>query len=91
VPFQQGIALTHGKTGKPHQIDHMAFRVNDVRTIAERLKTEQVKFFRELHDGVLGLTIYVADPDGNKIELFQGGAKLDDLANGSDQLKDRMG
>jgi catechol 2,3-dioxygenase-like lactoylglutathione lyase family enzyme len=78
VPFTQGIALTLGKLGRPHQIDHMAFRVNDVRTIAERLRTAEVKFFRELHDGVLGLTIYVADPDGNKIELFQSGAKLDD-------------
>ena len=85
VPFQQGIALTLGKPGKPHQIDHMAFRVNDVRTIAERLKTAEAKFFRELHDGVLGLTIYVADPDGNKIELFQGGAKLDDVPNRPDQ------
>ena len=76
VPFRQGIALTSGNPGKPPQIDHMAFRVNDVRTIAERLKTAHVRFFRELHDGVLGLTIYVADPDGNKIELFQEEAKL---------------
>src|SRR2546430_1545835 len=71
VPFVQGIALTQGKPGKPLQIDHMAFRVNNVRAIAERLKAADVNFFRELHDGVLGLTIYVADPDGNKIELFQ--------------------
>jgi len=78
VPFKQGIALTSGNPGKPPQIDHMAFRVNDVRTIAGRLSAEKVKFFRELHDGVLGLTIYVADPDGNKIELFQQDAKLAD-------------
>ena len=77
VPFKQGIALTLGSPGKPHQIDHMAFRVNDVRAIAERLKAAKARFFNELHNGVLGLTIYVADPDGNKIELFQAGAKLD--------------
>jgi len=71
VPFKQGIALTSGNPGKPLQIDHMAFRVDDVRTISARLITANVRFFRELHDGVLGLTIYVADPDGNKIELFQ--------------------
>ena len=76
VPFKQGIALTSGGPGKPVQIDHMAFRVNDVRTLAERLKGAQVKFFNELHDGIYGLTIYVADPDGNKVELFQEGAKL---------------
>src|SRR4051794_30159744 len=52
VPFKQGIALTKGNPGKPHQIDHMAFRVNGVRMIAERLKAADVSFFRELHDGV---------------------------------------
>jgi catechol 2,3-dioxygenase-like lactoylglutathione lyase family enzyme len=77
VPFTQGIALTSGKPGKPLQIDHIAFRVGDVRTLAQRLKAEAVKFFNDLHDGPLGLTIYVADPDGNKVELFQVGAKAD--------------
>jgi ureidoacrylate peracid hydrolase len=78
VPFTQGIALTAGNPGKPLQIDHMAFRVSGVRAIAQRLKAAQVKFFNELHDGVYGLTIYVADPDGNKVELFQEGLKLAD-------------
>jgi catechol 2,3-dioxygenase-like lactoylglutathione lyase family enzyme len=78
VPFTQGIALTSGNPGRPLQIDHMAFRVKDVRTIVQRLKAAQVRFFTELQDGVLGLTIYVADPDGNKVELFQEGVKLAD-------------
>ena len=56
----------------------MAFRVTGVRAIAQRLKAAQVKFFNELHDGVYGLTIYVADPDGNKVELFEEGLKLAD-------------
>jgi nicotinamidase-related amidase/catechol 2,3-dioxygenase-like lactoylglutathione lyase family enzyme len=77
VPFRQGIALTSGgPKGKPTQIDHMAFRVTDVRAIAKRLQSAQVQFFNELHDGIYGLTIYVADPDGNKVELFQEGVKL---------------
>jgi ureidoacrylate peracid hydrolase len=77
VPFTQGIALTSGILGKPLQIDHIAFRVSDVRTIAKRLKGAAVKFFNDLHDGPLGLTIYVADPDGNKVELFQVGEKVE--------------
>jgi nicotinamidase-related amidase/catechol 2,3-dioxygenase-like lactoylglutathione lyase family enzyme len=76
VPFKQGIALTSGGPDKPVQIDHMAFRVTDVRTLADRLKSAQVKFFNELHDGIYGLTIYIADPDGNKVELYQEGAGL---------------
>jgi len=30
-----------------------------------------------LHDGIYGLTIYVADPDGNMIELYEEGARID--------------
>jgi 4-oxalocrotonate tautomerase family enzyme len=71
VPFLQGIALTTGGPGGAPQIDHMAFRVGGVEALASRLKAAGVKFFEELHDGIYGRTIYVADPDGNKIELYE--------------------
>jgi catechol 2,3-dioxygenase-like lactoylglutathione lyase family enzyme len=71
VPFHQGIALTTGGPGKPLQIDHMAFRVYDVEALAARLKQADVKFFQDLHDGIYGRTIYIADPDGNKVELYE--------------------
>jgi nicotinamidase-related amidase/catechol 2,3-dioxygenase-like lactoylglutathione lyase family enzyme len=74
VPFHQGIALTTGGTGKPVQIDHMAFRVHDVAGLARRLKGSSVKFFEDLHDGIYGRTVYVADPDGNKVELYEEAA-----------------
>jgi ureidoacrylate peracid hydrolase len=77
VPFHQGVALTSGGPGAPVQIDHIAFKANNVRAISARLKTADVKFFRELHDGIYGLTIYVADPDGNMIELYQEGARME--------------
>ena len=80
VPFHQGIALTTGfnadGSGKPPQIDHMAFRAHDVRGLAGRLKKANVRFIRDLHDGIYGLTVYVADPDGNMIELFEEGVML---------------
>jgi catechol 2,3-dioxygenase-like lactoylglutathione lyase family enzyme len=76
VPFHQGIALTSGGPAAPTQIDHIAFKVKGVRAIAERLEKADVRFFRKLHDGIYGLTIYVADPDGNMIELYEEGAKL---------------
>lgn len=74
VPFHQGIALTTGGPGKPLQIDHMAFRVHDVAGLAARLKQTDVRFFQDLHDGIYGKTIYVADPDGNKVELYEEAA-----------------
>ncbi len=76
VPFEQGIALTTaGPKGSP-QIDHIAFKANNVAAIAARLKSAGVKFDRDLHDGLYGLTIYVFDPDGNMIELYEEGAKM---------------
>jgi catechol 2,3-dioxygenase-like lactoylglutathione lyase family enzyme len=71
VPFRQGLALTTGGPGKPQQIDHMAFRVRGVERLAGRLKEAGVKFFEDVHDGIYGRTIYVADPDGNKVELYE--------------------
>ena len=76
VPFHQGLALTSGGPETPQQIDHIAFKANDVRAISARLKAANARFFRELHDGIYGLTIYVADPDDNMIELYEEGERM---------------
>jgi ureidoacrylate peracid hydrolase len=76
VPFEQGIALTTGGPQGSPQIDHIAFKAKNVAAIAARLKSAGVKFDRDLHDGIYGLTIYVFDPDGNMIELYEEGAKM---------------
>jgi nicotinamidase-related amidase/catechol 2,3-dioxygenase-like lactoylglutathione lyase family enzyme len=72
--FHQGIAIVGGRSPAHRQIDHMAFEVNDVRALRERLKKADVEFQQDLHDGPYGLTIYVTDPDGTRVELYQVGA-----------------
>jgi catechol 2,3-dioxygenase-like lactoylglutathione lyase family enzyme len=76
VPFLQGLALTSGGPQSSPQIDHIAFKARDVPAIAKRLKDANVKFDRDLHDGLYGLTIYFYDPDGNMIELYDENAKM---------------
>jgi catechol 2,3-dioxygenase-like lactoylglutathione lyase family enzyme len=76
VPFTQGIALTVGGAKDSPQIDHIAFKAKDVRAVAARLKAANVRFDRDLHDGIYGLTIYVFDPDGTMIELYEEGARM---------------
>ena len=76
VPFEQGIALTLGDPTDVPQIDHIAFKAKNVAILAQRLKAANVKFDRDLHDGIYGLTIYVYDPDNNMIELYEEGAKM---------------
>ncbi|MEH2477978.1 catechol 2,3-dioxygenase-like lactoylglutathione lyase family enzyme [Nitrobacteraceae bacterium AZCC 2146] len=71
--FHQGFAIIQGRTLGHRQIDHIAFEVDDIRAMRERLKTSGVSFFNDLHDGPYGLTIYIADPDGLKVELYQVG------------------
>src|SRR5262245_48471433 len=45
VPFKQGLALTNGGPQEPQQIDHIAFKAENVRALAERLKKANVRFF----------------------------------------------
>src|SRR5262245_66525413 len=76
VPFTQGLALTAGGPDSAPQIDHIAFKARDVRALSTRLKAAGVRFDRELHDGIYGLTIYVYDPDGNMIDLYEEGQTM---------------
>jgi len=73
--FHQGIALISGRQAGHRQLDHIAFEVNDVRAMRDKLKAADVEFFQDLHDGPYGFTIYIADPDGTKVELYEVGAK----------------
>lgn len=72
--FRQGLAIVGGRTPTHRQIDHMAFEVNDVRALRDKLMKADVEFQQDLHDGPYGLTIYVTDPDGMRVELYQVGA-----------------
>ena len=75
IPFHHGFALTGGKQKGHRQVDHIAFEVDDVRTLRDRLDARGTHFQEDLHDGPYGLTIYVSDPDGNRIELYQVGER----------------
>jgi ureidoacrylate peracid hydrolase len=72
--FHQGIAVVAGRASGHRQIDHMAFEVNNVRVLRDKLKQSNVEFQQDLHDGPYGLTIYVTDPDGVRVELYEVGA-----------------
>ncbi|MEZ0168809.1 isochorismatase family protein [Microvirga sp. TS319] len=74
--FHQGIALINGREAGHRQLDHIAFEVNDVRSLDAKLKKAGVRYYNELHNGPYGLTIYIADPDGTKVELYQVGAAV---------------
>ena len=75
----QGLGITGGGSGEQVQVDHFAFAVRNVAALNERLKGAGVVFERELGEGPYGTAIYVKDPDGNLLELFEladGGPRL---------------
>ncbi len=71
IAFRQGLGITEGGPGDSRQMDHLAFEVRNVVALNDKLKTAGVEFERELGDGPYGKAIYVKDPDGNVLELFE--------------------
>lgn len=67
----EGLGLTNGASGTAGSVvEHIAFRTNDIRGIAERAKTQGIEVIKDPGPGPYGLAVYLADPDGNRIELF---------------------
>jgi catechol 2,3-dioxygenase-like lactoylglutathione lyase family enzyme len=66
----EGLGLTSGAPGEAGAVEHVAFRVSGVRALAERAREAGAVILKEPGPGPYGLTVYVADPDGNRIELF---------------------
>lgn len=71
VSTRQGLGITAGGSGEQSQVDHFAFAVRNVAALNTRLKEAGVVFERELGPGPYGLAIYIRDPDGNTLELFE--------------------
>lgn len=71
VGTHQGLGLTDGGPGDRRQVDHIAFRVHDVAALADRCERARARVIKPLGPGIYGQTIYVADPDGNTVELFE--------------------
>jgi catechol 2,3-dioxygenase-like lactoylglutathione lyase family enzyme len=68
---EQGLGLTSGAPGDRGAVEHIAFRASDIHGVAERARAAGVEILKAPGPGPYGLTVYVADPDGNRIELFE--------------------
>jgi len=71
VSTRQGLGITLGRAGEEVQVDHFAFMVRNVEGLSRQLKQAGVAFDRELGAGPYGPAIYIRDPDGNLLELFE--------------------
>ena len=71
IGTEEGLGLTEGGTGRGGQVDHFAFEVLGVAEWERRVAAAGYRIVRPLGPGPYGLTVYVADPDGNQIELYE--------------------
>jgi len=72
VATMEGLGLTAGGPGDMKQMDHLAFEVRNVDALYEKLKKTGAEFPRGVPGpGPYGKSIYVLDPDGNELELFE--------------------
>lgn len=66
----EGLGLTSGAPGSQGAVEHIAFRSSNIRGVAGRARAAGIEILKDVGPGPYGLTVYLADPDGNRIELF---------------------
>lgn len=71
VLTENGLGLTPGGTGAGGTVEHIALRARGVDAIAERAKVAGVEIVRGPGPGPYGHTVYLRDPDGIEVELFE--------------------
>lgn len=71
VLTHNGLGLTEGGTGTGGTVEHLAFSARGVDELAARAKSAGIDIVRGPGPGPYGHTLYVRDPDGNEIELFE--------------------
>jgi ureidoacrylate peracid hydrolase len=67
----EGISLTSGRPPGDGPVEHLALRARGVRRLAERAADAGIAVVRGPELGPYGLSLYVSDPDGNQVEVFE--------------------
>jgi ureidoacrylate peracid hydrolase len=71
VVTEQGLGLTDGRPmGEGANVDHMAFHVQALDALLERAREAGVRVVRGPSTNPYGYAAYLADPDGNEVELI---------------------
>jgi len=71
VVTEQGLGLTNGRpSADDSPVEHIAFHVDHLRALTERARSAGVRVLRGPEVSPYGLSVYLADPDGNHIELI---------------------
>jgi nicotinamidase-related amidase/catechol 2,3-dioxygenase-like lactoylglutathione lyase family enzyme len=70
VVTNEGLGLTNGRPAGQGPVEHIAFRVRDLRALHERARAAGTPVLAGPEASAYGVSLYLADPDGNRIELI---------------------
>jgi nicotinamidase-related amidase/catechol 2,3-dioxygenase-like lactoylglutathione lyase family enzyme len=70
VVTNEGLGLTSGRPEGAGPLEHVAFRGMGIAALAERAAAHGVEVVRGPEPSAYGLSVYLADPDGNVVEVF---------------------
>lgn len=70
VVTRQGLGLVGGLSGEPRGLEHLCFGARGIDALAERARAAGHRIIRGPAEGPYGHTVYLQDPDGNEVELF---------------------
>ncbi len=71
VVTHEGLGLTDGRPEGQGPLEHLAFSARGIAELAERARENGVTVVRGPEPSTYGLSLYLADPDGNVVEVFQ--------------------
>jgi len=71
VVTQEGLGLTNGRPDGQGPLEHLAFRARGIAELAERARADGITVVRGPEPSAYGLSLYLADPDGNVVEVFE--------------------
>lgn len=70
VVTNEGLGLTNGRPEGQGPLEHLAFHGRDITALAERAAAAGVEIVRGPEPSSYGTSLYLADPDGNVVEVF---------------------
>jgi ureidoacrylate peracid hydrolase len=70
VVTNEGLGLTNGRPPGQGPLEHLAFHARGIGGLAERARAEGATVVRGPEPSSYGLSLYLADPDGNVVEVF---------------------
>jgi len=70
VVTNEGLGLTNGRPEGKGPLEHLAFHGRGIASLAERAAAAGVEIVRGPEPSAYGTSLYLADPDGNVVEIF---------------------